>query len=89
MLYLSQDSHQELYTFMQTKWQRFKCFIVYLQNFRQFFPSLTNIMDLVYRGWEGGDGGRWGVEGGLFHTSEQKTAAFSSLVSLIRSLTAV
>ena len=29
VLYLSQDSHQELYTFIQTKWQCFKCFIVF------------------------------------------------------------
>ena len=28
-LYLSRDSHQELYTFIQTKWQCFKCFIVF------------------------------------------------------------
>ena len=30
VLYLSQDPHQELYTFIQTKWQCFKCFIVFL-----------------------------------------------------------
>ena len=29
VLYLSRDSHQELYTFIQTKWQCFKCFIVF------------------------------------------------------------
>ena len=29
VLYLSRDPHQELYTFIQTKWQCFKCFIVY------------------------------------------------------------
>ena len=29
VLYLSRDSDQELYTFMQTKWQCFKCFIVF------------------------------------------------------------
>ena len=29
MLYLS---HQELYTFIQTKWQCFKCFIVFYTN---------------------------------------------------------
>ena len=29
MLYLSRDSHQELYTFIQMKWQCFKCFIVF------------------------------------------------------------
>ena len=32
MLYLSQDSHQELYAFIQTKWQSFKCFIVFYTN---------------------------------------------------------
>ena len=25
VLYFSRDSHQELYTFIQTKWQCFKC----------------------------------------------------------------
>ena len=31
MLYLSQDSHQGLYAFIQTKctWHCFKCFLVY------------------------------------------------------------
>ena len=29
VLYLSRDSHQELYMFIQTKWQCFKCFIVF------------------------------------------------------------
>ena len=29
VLYLSQDPHQELYTFIQTKWQCFKCFIIF------------------------------------------------------------
>ena len=29
MLYLSQDFHQELHTFIQTKWQSFECFIVF------------------------------------------------------------
>ena len=28
-LYLSQDSHQELYTFIQIKWQCFKYFVVF------------------------------------------------------------
>ena len=32
VLYLSQDSHQELYAFIQTKWQCFKCFIVFYTN---------------------------------------------------------
>ena len=31
-LYLSQDSHQELYTFIQTKWRCYKCFIIYYTN---------------------------------------------------------
>ena len=26
---IARDSHQELYTFIQTKWQCFKCFIVF------------------------------------------------------------
>ena len=29
MLYLSQDSHQALYTFIQMKWQCFKSFIAF------------------------------------------------------------
>ena len=39
VLYLSLDSHQELCTFKQTKWQCFKCFILPYPNFRsiQFF----------------------------------------------------
>ena len=36
VLYLSQDSHQELYTFIQTKWQCFKCFIVFYTNLTHF-----------------------------------------------------
>ena len=38
MLYLSQDFHQELYTFIQTKWQCFKCFIV-------FYTNLTHLLN--------------------------------------------
>ena len=29
VLYLSLDSHQELYAFISTKWQCFKCFVVF------------------------------------------------------------
>ena len=33
MLYLSRDSHQELYTFIQTKWQCFKCLLYLLLGY--------------------------------------------------------
>ena len=41
VLYLSQDSHQELYTFIQTKWQCFKCFIVFYTNLTHFLNKQT------------------------------------------------
>ena len=41
MLYLSQDSHQELYTFIQTKWQCFKCFIVFYTDLTHFLNKQT------------------------------------------------
>ena len=37
-LYLAQDFHQELYSFIQTKWQCFKCFVV-------FYTNLTHLLN--------------------------------------------
>ena len=49
-----------------------------LLKFQTLFSGLTNIMDSVYRGWAGGRGvgdwDGWGVEGGFFHTFEQKSS---------------
>ena len=39
VLYLSQDSHQELYTFIQRKWQCFKCFIVFYINLTHLYTE--------------------------------------------------
>ena len=69
-------------------------------EFQKLFSGLTNIMDSVYRGWEGGrvgggGGGGWGAEGGFFHTFEQKSShcvfieVQSSPARPVRSLTAV
>ena len=45
VLYLSQDSHQELYTFIQTKWQCFKCFIVFYTNLTHLLNKQTGFFD--------------------------------------------
>ena len=45
MQYLSQDSHQELYTFIQTKWQYFKCFIVFYTNLTHLLNKETGFYD--------------------------------------------
>ena len=34
-------AHQELYTFIQTKWQCFKCFIVFYTNLTHFLIKQT------------------------------------------------
>ena len=45
MQYLSQDSHQELFTFIQTKWQCFKCFIVFYTNLTHLLNKETGFYD--------------------------------------------
>ena len=46
-----------------------------LLEFQTLFSGLTNIMNSVYRRWVGRRGlGGWGVEGGFFHTFEQKSS---------------
>ena len=45
MLYLSQDSHQELYTFIQTKWQCFKWFIAFYTNLTHLLNKQTGFFD--------------------------------------------
>ena len=42
--WLSQDSHQELYTFIQTKWQCFKCFIAIIVFYTYVLKCQQNIV---------------------------------------------
>ena len=48
MLYFSQDSHQELYTFIQTKWQCFKSFIVF--TLTKVSAKYSSLMILMHSG---------------------------------------
>ena len=45
MLYLSQDSYQELYTLIQTKWQCFKYFIVFYNTLAHLLNKQTDFFD--------------------------------------------
>ena len=45
VLHLSRDFHQELYTFIQIKWECFKCFVVFKCVNRRHSFEISHILN--------------------------------------------